>query len=760
MHEPAFNVLNQKRGPAFNSWGGKREASFNSWGGKRAPAFNSWGGKRDPAFNSWGGKRDPAFNSWGGKRDPAFNSWGGKRDPGLDDWDEKRSSGFNSWGGKRDGAFSSWGGKRNDESSDLPKRSPKFSSWGGKREVDDDEKRSFSSWGGKRYVADNPKRSFSSWGGKRSMGIQTEEENHHDNFTSTKEVTGEEILADQEKEDDEQKEKEETFTGYVKAQDNKVILPAIKSEVDRNIAKLKIDKLQAPFFISYAITDYKYLDISASLGTLLRSSEYARRTGYPNLLVGSYERNNMGYVTLDDIYIGTYPESVCLENDAVGIATSIWRDLDRQYKTAAENYEAKQGIIRQQNLKEEDLNLSDFEKKDVINIIQNPSGTAIDKAYWEDYVKKASELLKKYPDIISSEVVLSVREGMVYYHNTEGSRYAIPSPYYKLNLRLSTMTTDGQELSDDLFFEHSSFTQMPAFEEFVLQCEGFISYFITLRNAPLIEEAYSGPILIEKMALAEAFQNHFFSQSLIAKKKAIYPEDVERYARDHPLVSTNSLEMMLNKKVTSRSLTIKSLSGTELYDGKKLDGYYPVDAEGVVPDKELVLVENGVLKNMLNGRIPTKKFRNSNGHARFDENNLSNKVVPGNVMLLSNQTFSGDELKAKLIEAAKEEDLDYAYVVRRLRGNNIIAIYRLYVQDGREELVRGASLPDFNMKSFKRVLGASDRNFMYNTTSFGPLTTYIVPEGLLFEELEVTRDANLSLKTSYTVPKPTAEMNR
>jgi hypothetical protein len=248
--------------------------------------------------------------------------------------------------------------------------------------------------------------------------------------------------------------------------------------------------------------------------------------------------------------------------------------------------------------------------------------------------------------------------------------------------------------------------------------------------------------MFEGMAVAEALQTYFFQSTLLASRKPVGGH------------GGNNTEMMKDKKLVSRSLTIKSLSGTKTYKGTKLDGYCPVDAEGVVPDKELILVENGVLKNMLNGRTPTKKFRNSNGHTHFNFNYMSPQVGPGNVLFTSSEACSHGELKAKLLTAAKEEDLDYAYIVRRFRGNGPLSIYRIYVADGREELLRGAILPDLNIRSYKRMLGTSNSELIYNSYKFGHFSTYIAPNALLFEELEVSRNNNITFKKPFIVPQP------
>lgn len=537
--------------------------------------------------------------------------------------------------------------------------------------------------------------------------------------------------------------------GIAQAQE---LIPIVKKEVERNKQELKIDKLQRPFYIRYIIIDNKSLNLSASLGSIVNSGDYTDRYGMPTLLVGNYEQNNLNYIDPNIYYrVNSYPQRLSLENDEANISNTIWSALDKQYKTAAEVYETKHGIKSQQQ-KLEDDKVADYTSNTPVKMKIDPTSVKYDKAYWEDYIKKGSAVFAKYPDIIRSGINFTLSDLILNYYDTEGSEYSIPSPYYKVHITAGALCSDGQEINEDQYYEYSTFDRMPTMDEFLKNCDEFAKHITQLKNAPLIDEAYSGPVLIEQMALAETFHANFFNSSLIAKQKPITSEDMRYY--NQSASQGNNMEMMTNKKIISRDLTVTSLSGSPEYKGVKLDGYIPVDAEAVVPEKELLLVENGVLRNMLNGRIPTKYNKKSNGHSRINFHQRSAIVAPGNVRLSSRNTFADAELKKKLIAAAKEEDLDYAYIVRRMRGNTPLAMYKIYVANGHEELVRGASLPDLTLKSFKRVLGASNKDFIYNVYSFGCFTTYIVPEALLFEELDVARDNNITFKTPYAVPQP------
>ena len=530
------------------------------------------------------------------------------------------------------------------------------------------------------------------------------------------------------------------------AQTENPVISAIQKEVDRNRTELKMESLASPFFISYSILDRYEYTLSASLGTISSTYESHRRNGLPRMLVGDYHRNTANVAGTRPIN----PTVTSLYDNATGVPISIWRGLDDIYKDAAERYKAKMAILQQQTQTKEEINLPDFEQVKPVNMILKPAPVNVDKKYWENYVRKASETAKQYPDILSSSVNFIARNIMIYTYNTEGSRYAVPYTCYALSFSANTRTEDGQELSHTVHAENVTFEQMPDLATFSNQCKTMMDELIKLKNAPVIDDAYSGPVLFEGVAVERIFRQAFlFNNRLFASPKMIVPTSPAQSSQ-----GGNDFEMMLNKKVVARNITVKSITGQEFYNGQRLNGYYPIDAEGVVPDKELLLIDNGVLRNMLNGRKPTKKIGQSNGHTRYDQNFNTLRTYPGNLLITCNQTFGNEELRKKLIEAAKEEDLEYAYIVRQYDfWLNRNFIYRIYVADGREELVRGAIITDAaNLKNFKRILGASNKEQILSHES--GQATIICPDALLFEEMDVTRISNIDFKKPYIVAKP------
>jgi len=534
------------------------------------------------------------------------------------------------------------------------------------------------------------------------------------------------------------------------AQNENPVISAIQKEVDRNKAELKMENMAPPFFISYSVVDIYNYYLSASMGNIDNYNENHVRRGVPSLLVGDYLRNNLNLADRGNSQQAT--ATSLYDNDS-GISMTIWKDLDNAYKKAIEQYKTKMAIIQQQTQTDEEKALPDFEQVNPVNIVLQPVPVKFDRAYWENFLRKASETAKLYPDILSSSVSLNVRNVMNYTYNTEGSRYAVPTTFYQLMFNANTRAGDGQELDHTLYTENATFEQMPDIATYIAKCKELMENLLKVKNAPVINEAYSGPVLFEGKSVEYLFRSVFFDTGKLYAAPRAFQSDNNNYFynnnNNQQQLGGNVFELMLDKKVISRSITMKSITGQEFYNGQRLNGYYPVDAEGVVPDKELTLIDNGVLRNLLNGRKPTKKIQHSNGHVRYDYNSNSFGIRPGNILITCNQTFSDDELRKKLIDAAKEEDLDYAFIVYDMF---LGIMSKIYVSDGHEELVRGATLSDITTKTLKRVIGASDKEQIY---SFSPIqSTVIFPGAMLLEEVDITRMPNIEFKKPYIVPKP------
>jgi predicted Zn-dependent protease len=531
----------------------------------------------------------------------------------------------------------------------------------------------------------------------------------------------------------------------VTTKDSKDLLhESIKHEVERGLAGLRLSGLAAPFFISYTFGDMKMLDIRATNGSLLSSTENAYRGGGSRLLIGDYNCTDENFNGNTDGYSG-FDGRPCFDNDELGIRYTIWRDLDAIYKNAAETYEQKQSAIKQLNIPAKDLELPDWDRTPtvVMNDISIPENK-IDKATLEKYATEVSSVFSDYKDIFDSKVNLSVSEGLVYYYNTEKSSYRIPQFLVTILASAHTQTDEGEDLRDYFDLTFGSIAELPTIDVMKKKCRDLAEKLLEEARSPKLEESYTGPVLFEGQAVATTFYSNF-GGSLVARRK---PFSASGYS-----YGGNSLEEMIGKRITAKEITIEDMTGTPEYNGVKLLGFVSVDAQAVVPPAKLTLVENGILKTLLNDRIPTEKVPHSNGHSLFI-NGFSASTSSGVLRMSDTRTKSREKLRADLFRLAGEEGYDYAYIVRNSQGSNghPRELYRVSIADGTERRVRSATINDFDIQAFKKIVAVSDRETVFNGLNMGTLSV-IVPEEVLFEDLQVRSDRLDNLRKPPVVGK-------
>ena len=513
-----------------------------------------------------------------------------------------------------------------------------------------------------------------------------------------------------------------------------VISESIRKEVDRALQGLSKQKTEPPFFIAYTLGDIKQLIVSASNGSLLSSDIYPVRTGNARLLMGNYQ-------CTDENFSGTgggggsygYDGTPCMDNNEEGLRYTIWRDMDAIYKSAVETYEQKRAAIKQLNIPAKDLELPDWDQTPAVVMTDVPSPKInLDPQPYEEYVEAASSVFNDYKDILKSNVTLSIYTSTIYFYNTEKSELKLPYTFASLDVAALAKTEDGEDQQTDMSVTAGNPDDLPSIDDFKKQCKELAEKLMEKIRAPKLDEAYSGPVLFENLAVVRTFYSNFFygDNSLIAERK---PFSAEGYS-----YGGNRLEEMIDKRITAKEITIDDLTGTPEYNGVKLLGYTPIDAQAVVPPAKLTLVENGILKTLLSDRVPTAKVPHSNGHSLFAPGAAA-YTNTGVVRMSDTQMKSKEELRNELFRLAKEEGYTYAYIVKNIADNTPLELYRVDIADGTEKRIRAATITNLDYQSFKRISAVSDKEMIYNGIA-GNLISIIVPDAILFEELQIQSD--------------------
>jgi len=264
-----------------------------------------------------------------------------------------------------------------------------------------------------------------------------------------------------------------------------------------------------------------------------------------------------------------------------------------------------------------------------------------------------------------------------------------------------------------------------------------------LSKAPLMKDAYSGPVIFEGEAVAELFiQKLFRNNGLVAYRE---PD----YAVRQNYGSIIKMDDKINQRIFSENITIKETPKLKVFNNTPLIGTFEIDSEGVVPKDELILVDKGILKTMLNDRVPTKKILESNGHSRFTMNGIiaGAQKAPGVINVYYDKGESARLLRKAVLKKAAKDGLEYIYVIRKFEDSRPIGVYQVSIKTGEEQLIRSAIISDFQMSRFKYITLGTREQIVYNTLLNSSIpVSFIVPQALVFDDISIEKNKNVKSK--------------
>ncbi len=502
-----------------------------------------------------------------------------------------------------------------------------------------------------------------------------------------------------------------------------VVLRAMQDELQRNLKELQLPSHNKPFFIQYSIADLRVHQMVATLGALLQSNSSASRTkSSVRILVGGYEFNDE---SLDNnLYSapGNNEISVPLENDYEGIRRSLWVTTDNVYKSAARQFKKNEETLRDLGKELKDVPHRSFAQQPPHTLIGNFTPPPFQRTQWEDYIRQVSAVARNYPEIMNSNVVISYSEGYNYTVNSEGTKIRTPETIAVLQASVQLKDSEGLFLYDTYTEYASHPAQFPTASQAAKTFQQLIERLLTSGALPTMQEEYTGPVLVEGEAVAEIFNSTLFG----GRESLILSNDIQNASGFR--METATTEGRIGRNIMDNAITVLARSRTKKFGAVDLLGAYDADTEGVVPPEQIVLVEKGILKDLLNDRTITKTTQKSNGHAGG----------AGVVEVQIENPVTAASLRERLLARAREEGLDHAFIVRSTPGTGL-EVVRVYT-DGKEEKIRGGNLGDTSFKNLRRLLGSATTQRAYQVTggaNGNQLSSLIVPEAVLFQELSI-----------------------
>jgi predicted Zn-dependent protease len=526
------------------------------------------------------------------------------------------------------------------------------------------------------------------------------------------------------------------------AQELNTVQKAMRDELDRSMKDLKSEGFEKPFFINYTLLDETSVQMTATLGALMSSLETKGRAALSiRLLVGDYEFNDESL----DNNLFSPPQAneinLPLDDDYMGIRRSLWVSTDNVYRNASRQYARNKEMLKEQNKPLSDLPHRSFLKVAPSKIDIEAAEVKFDKTATEDYIRKVSAVFGEYRQIENSNVGFFYRSGYRYLMNSEGSVNRIPVSLVTLAIGAGFRTPEGEFIFDNI--QHSYLTpELPPLDSIVAETKAMAEAMIASSTAPVFREEYTGPVMFVGQQTAQLFVSQLFmgEDNLIANNNI---QNLKGFRYE----TSASMDTKIGKPVFAEVMTVKALPKMKMHGETTLLGSFEVDDEGVVPADETVLIENGVLKTLMNDRTMVKPGQAANGLGDG----------PGVVSITFKTTAPAVDLKAKLIAQAKAEGLEYALLVKgstAMGGGRMMDVYKVYVADGREELVRLASMKDLSQRDFKKITRASKETAVYHVTRAGQVMSVICPEAVILDEVEFTGSNLPTLKEEEYVPSP------
>lgn len=544
------------------------------------------------------------------------------------------------------------------------------------------------------------------------------------------------------------------------------VLKALGDEIARSMT-LQLEDLEKPYFVQYAVDDTTAYRISATCGSIVSSDRARSRLLYTQVRVGSYELDNTNFGGGGMGGFGRRgggrnrgggsgrgATRLPIDGNDMAIRHEIWTATDSAYKSAVETLAQKRSYIEDREVSDRPNDFSKQEPVQAIAPLAELSAEAL--SGWEDNLKRLSARFLDFDFIQNATAEMTAGARNEYLVNSEGTRLRQGNIMAMVRITADALAADGENISDSIEFLARSPEDLPAMDEILAAVDDLAKGLSKAIDAPLLEE-YIGPVLFDGTASPQLFQD------LISRGVAASAGPVGGGRRRFSAME--DLSKYLGKRILPRSFQVYDDPSAGVWNNTILAGHFAFDNEGV-RGRRVDIIVDGTLKGLLTCRTPTKDFDLSNGHGRRPGLGATAQASVGCLFVSSTDGLSADALKSKLIEIALDQGLDYALRIASLRSraagrmgsmadmramftrqqrgggggsalSDPLFVYKVYVDDGREELVRGCEFGDISVTDLRRIAAVGDGETVYNRGGVQSGGVSIIAPGVILEEVEL-----------------------
>lgn len=578
--------------------------------------------------------------------------------------------------------------------------------------------------------------------------------------------------------------------GQGKAADGDQTLRAMRDEMARSRSRLALAGLEKPYYIEYHLLDLDVRTVTASFGELVSSTTGRNRFMSVEVRVGDYHLDSSNFVSDEGFqgFLGNTGQ-VGIDRDYNSLRQDLWLATDQAYKQALDQMARKRAFLRSLARPPE---IDDFSHEQPVVLVDPHAEPDWTTRHWEEEARNVSAVFRGFPDLYSTRVSYHLIYETSYLLSSEGTEIRVSRHLAAVEASLDTQADDGMSLHNFYATYAPGPADLPATATVSKELEHAAQQLEALRASPLAPD-YMGPVLFDAPAAASLL-TQAVGPSLSGARPPlsmlpVFDEMMERMG------GRSEWSGRIGTRVLPQSVSLVDDPTAKEFQGQALLGNYEVDAEGV-RGQRVALVENGVLRNLLMSRRPGPDFDHSNGHGRATL--LSEPRSAGsNLFFQSSETLAPADLRKKFFDLCRADGHQWCLEVKRMDNPTLasqrqedfsdtiasiaggvasgdrlpLLVYRVYLDNGREELVRAARFTGLTLRSLRNIAGIgtdySAFNFMQNPApgfagtalgAFGSaqsgLPTSIVAPSLLFEEVEERGFHGEPRRTTLIPPPP------
>lgn len=577
-------------------------------------------------------------------------------------------------------------------------------------------------------------------------------------------------------------------------QDNDQTLRAMRAEMARSKTRLELkipgtDDPVRPYYVEYRLLDLEVREVVAEFGALLTSTHTRNRFMKVEARVGNYKLDSSNFVSDEGFrgFIGS-TGSVGIDRDYNSLRQDLWIATDQAFKEAVETYSRKRAYLSSLARQSDIDDFSQAEPLQQIEPLVAPDWT---NRNWDQEARDSSAALRAFPQVNESRVTYYLVYATEYLLTSEGTEIRANRSFAAVEAGLESLADDGMPLNNFYATYAPKPADVPGVDAVRKNLDVAGSELMALRAAPTAQD-YTGPVLFQARAAAPLLAQILGPAMNGARPPLAFQPVMEQLLAG--LGGKSDWVGRIGARVLPPSVTLVDDPGAKDFRGAPLMGKFMVDEEGVRAQK-VTVVENGSVKDLLMSRRPGPDSNKSNGHGRAAFLNDA-KPTMSNLFFTSTDTLSPADLKKKFLDECRAEKLPYCLEVRQMDNPSLsllhqedfsellasfgggagtgdrlpLLVYKVYPQDGREEMIRGSRIVGLNARALRNLGGIGNDNFVHNYmqsqingfagtalgaygSANGGLPASVVAPSLLFDELEV-RGARGEPKRLPLLPAP------